>query len=150
MPKPAYKPGEATPISYVRLDGRLQSYRCGNQQLWAAGKEMHAHTYITTGDHSLQVTVQLAPEAPAKPPVLYECQDCGKEWKKEQLKEIPEAHYEERVGDGPEPDGECPKCGALCHAMDQECDDCHAMVASVIGCPDGAEICQGCFNAGRH
>jgi predicted RNA-binding Zn-ribbon protein involved in translation (DUF1610 family) len=46
---------------------------------------------------------------------LYECQDCGKRWKLEELKpDIP--HYHERVAPGePEPAGECPECGALCH-----------------------------------
>lgn len=30
------------------------------------------------------------------------------------------------------------------------CDDCGAQVESVIGCPDGAEICQDCFDNGNH
>lgn len=31
-----------------------------------------------------------------------------------------------------------------------ECDDCKAKVPSLIGCPDGAEICQECFDKGAH
>ena len=38
-------------------------------------------------------------------------------------------------------------CGV---AGDQHCDECGALVESIIGCPDGAEICQGCFDAGHH
>ncbi len=32
------------------------------------------------------------------------------------------------------------------------CDDCKAPLprSGCIGCPDGAEICQDCFDAGRH
>ena len=30
------------------------------------------------------------------------------------------------------------------------CDDCEAVVKSIISCPDGAEICQECFDAGHH
>ena len=47
--------------------------------------------------------------------------------------------------------------GAIRHAQrirDQEerqkCDDCGAEAPSMVGCPDGAEICQPCFNEGRH
>lgn len=32
----------------------------------------------------------------------------------------------------------------------QSCDDCNAQVPSIIGCPDGANICQACFDAGNH
>jgi len=32
----------------------------------------------------------------------------------------------------------------------EECGECGETVAYIIGCPDGAEICQGCFDAGRH
>lgn len=31
-----------------------------------------------------------------------------------------------------------------------KCDDCHEPVSDVIGCPDGAEICQSCFDSGSH
>ena len=30
------------------------------------------------------------------------------------------------------------------------CDDCGGECESVIGCPDGSEICRNCFNQGRH
>jgi hypothetical protein len=30
------------------------------------------------------------------------------------------------------------------------CGDCGAAVATIIGCPDGAEICKACFDAGDH
>lgn len=30
------------------------------------------------------------------------------------------------------------------------CDNCGADVAEIIGCPDGAEICPDCFEAGAH
>lgn len=30
------------------------------------------------------------------------------------------------------------------------CDECHDAVDSVIGCPDGAEVCQACFDQGAH
>lgn len=30
-----------------------------------------------------------------------------------------------------------------------ECSHCGAMVASIIGCPDGQELCQACFDAGH-
>jgi hypothetical protein len=32
----------------------------------------------------------------------------------------------------------------------ETCGECDETVAYVIGCPDGAEICQGCFDAGQH
>lgn len=32
----------------------------------------------------------------------------------------------------------------------QLCDDCGAKCEKIIGCPDGAEICQECFDAGHH
>lgn len=32
----------------------------------------------------------------------------------------------------------------------ETCSDCGAKVAYIIGCPDGAEICQDCFDAGNH
>ena len=30
------------------------------------------------------------------------------------------------------------------------CSDCKAEVKYIIGCPDGAEICQECFDSGKH
>ena len=30
------------------------------------------------------------------------------------------------------------------------CGECGEQVESIIGCPDGAEVCQQCFDAGRH
>lgn len=30
------------------------------------------------------------------------------------------------------------------------CDDCAAKVGSLVGCPDGAEICRDCFDNGAH
>ena len=30
------------------------------------------------------------------------------------------------------------------------CDDCHARTDDIISCPDGAQICQQCFDAGAH
>lgn len=30
------------------------------------------------------------------------------------------------------------------------CDDCGAEVPNIIGCPDGAEVCPDCFDAGGH
>ena len=30
------------------------------------------------------------------------------------------------------------------------CNDCGKAVTTVIGCPDGAEICQECFDGGKH
>jgi|SRR6266850_1030059 len=32
----------------------------------------------------------------------------------------------------------------------EKCGECGETVAYVIGCPDGAEICQGCFDVGQH
>ena len=32
----------------------------------------------------------------------------------------------------------------------ETCCDCGAMVAYIIGCPDGTEICQDFFDAGQH
>jgi len=32
----------------------------------------------------------------------------------------------------------------------EKCGECGETVAYVIGCPDGTEICQGCFDAGQH
>ena len=32
----------------------------------------------------------------------------------------------------------------------EKCPDCGAFVTEVVGCPDGAEVCRDCFNAGRH
>jgi hypothetical protein len=31
-----------------------------------------------------------------------------------------------------------------------KCDACRQPVSKVIGCPDGSEICQDCFDAGQH
>jgi hypothetical protein len=48
---------------------------------------------------------------------LFQCQNCLRKWKVEQLKEI--ADIFERVGVGERmPAGECPTCGALCHAAE--------------------------------
>jgi len=30
------------------------------------------------------------------------------------------------------------------------CDECGERVSEVVGCPDGAEVCRDCFNAGAH
>lgn len=43
----------------------------------------------------------------------YDCDNCGKRWSLDDLKEI--KRYHERVTDGIEPAGECPECGALCY-----------------------------------
>jgi hypothetical protein len=32
----------------------------------------------------------------------------------------------------------------------EKCDKCGETVPYVIGCPDGAEVCQECFDAGQH
>lgn len=49
---------------------------------------------------------------------LYVCQNCHWEGPHEQLGDI--KHYHQRVEPGePEPDGECPECGALCHAKEE-------------------------------
>ena len=32
----------------------------------------------------------------------------------------------------------------------ETCGECGATVAYMIGCPDGAEICHDCFDAGQH
>lgn len=32
----------------------------------------------------------------------------------------------------------------------QICSECGAKVNEIIGCPDGAEICRACFDAGKH
>ncbi len=31
-----------------------------------------------------------------------------------------------------------------------KCDACGQPVSNVVGCPDGSEICQACFDAGQH
>ena len=31
-----------------------------------------------------------------------------------------------------------------------QCDKCKETVPYVIGCPDGTELCQDCFDAGQH
>ena len=31
-----------------------------------------------------------------------------------------------------------------------ECNNCGAMIDSILGCPGGAEICQDCFDSGSH
>jgi hypothetical protein len=31
-----------------------------------------------------------------------------------------------------------------------KCDACGEIVHYVIGCPDGTEVCQDCFDAGQH
>lgn len=49
--------------------------------------------------------------------MMYECQDCSELWALSELKPIQD--YHERVEDGePEPAGECPECGALCHEVE--------------------------------
>ncbi len=32
----------------------------------------------------------------------------------------------------------------------EKCSECGQTVPLVIGCPDGAEVCQDCFDAGQH
>jgi len=32
----------------------------------------------------------------------------------------------------------------------EKCDECGQLAPYIIGCPDGAEICRDCFEAGRH
>ena len=32
----------------------------------------------------------------------------------------------------------------------ETCDECGKKTAYIIGCPDGVEICQACFDAGLH
>lgn len=32
----------------------------------------------------------------------------------------------------------------------EKCDECGETVPYVIGCPDGAEVCRDCFEAGQH
>lgn len=65
---------------------------------------------------------------------IFECQNCGEGWTIELLKSI--SDISERVGpDEPEPAGECPNCGALCHKkevtaidslpVEAECGHCH-------------------------
>lgn len=50
---------------------------------------------------------------------IYECQNCDWTGSYEELKDI--VGYDERVEPGePEPTGECPKCGALCHEKEEE------------------------------
>lgn len=47
---------------------------------------------------------------------MHECQNCGKRWPLEKLKEI--LHLLERVAPGEiMPSGECPECGAVCHPV---------------------------------
>lgn len=48
----------------------------------------------------------------------HKCQNCDGQWLESELRlEIP--HYHERVApDEPEPSGECPECGALCHHVE--------------------------------
>jgi Zn-finger nucleic acid-binding protein len=47
---------------------------------------------------------------------MHECQNCGKRWPLEKLKEV--KHLLERVLPGePMPSGECPECGAVCHPV---------------------------------
>ena len=45
-------------------------------------------------------------------------------------------------------DGMCGECADK--AEPTKCDDCGKEVKTVIGCPDGAEICQECFDGGKH
>lgn len=47
----------------------------------------------------------------------------------------------------------CRSCGEFGKTSDFElqiCGDCEAGVKELVGCPDGAEICRDCFNAGGH
>ena len=59
----------------------------------------------------------------ARPPdverVMHECQNCGERYTFEQLDELEEL-LAARVGPGEVvPSGECPRCGALCHATSE-------------------------------
>lgn len=56
--------------------------------------------------------------------VSVECDNCEFAGCKEDLNDIKD--YSQRVdADGPEPEGECPKCGALCYAKaDEEVQHC--------------------------
>lgn len=47
-----------------------------------------------------------------------ECDDCGKKFTDEELKEV--RHLSMRVDPGGTmPSGECPKCGALCYPVEK-------------------------------
>lgn len=47
----------------------------------------------------------------------YQCQNCQETWELSELNPMPTAHIFERVAPGePMPAGECPECGAVCHA----------------------------------
>jgi hypothetical protein len=49
----------------------------------------------------------------------HKCQNCGKLWEQDDLKEI--EHLGQRVSPGePMPSGECPDCGALCQPTGKE------------------------------
>lgn len=49
----------------------------------------------------------------------HECQNCGKTWAEDQLREVKDLF--ERVAPGEEmPSGECPECGAVCHPVRPE------------------------------
>jgi hypothetical protein len=69
----------------------------------------------------------------------------------ERINDVTEAFWDRFIG---------PMCDAITDdtegywqdmlVADNECSDCGSMVPYIIGCPDGAEICQSCFDAGGH
>lgn len=67
--------------------------------------------------------------------------------------EWPKADWQSDVGNG---DTKLGYWDWVAHNVESEehnsntCGECGEQVESIIGCPDGAEVCPQCFDAGRH
>lgn len=66
-----------------------------------------------------------------------ECPDCGR-------------YFHLEPGDTEKAGDTCPSDDCPSHEEAATCADCGEVVESVVGCPDGAEICRQCFDNGHH
>ena len=95
---------------YQHIRAVLQDAGGNWLELNSCADAIDAITHILSGGHD-----HLAPTF--EDPARSVCDNCGKTWSAAQLR--PAADLAERVDeDGPEPDGECPECGALCYEED--------------------------------
>lgn len=63
-------------------------------------------------------TSKVANSSSAALPKTDICQNCGRKWREDQLEEITHGYWERVSPSELVPSGECPKCGAVCHPIE--------------------------------